>query len=84
MAFRSDCARRNRQFAAEKHRVRNPPDMPQLQEDAPAAFVNGARDLLPALNLLAGPNTGRCRVAAPIGVTDVASEIMRPALARWA
>lgn len=58
-----DCARGHRKFAAQVERIGNPPHMPKLQQDAAAGIVDGARDELPAFDVLGGLDTGSVSVA---------------------
>ena len=39
------------------------PDMPELEQDAPAGAMHALDDLAPALDLLVGPYAGRMRIA---------------------
>ena len=60
----SDRTGRNGQCTIQKQGVGNPPDMPELEQNAPAGIVNSPRDQFPALDLEWGPDTGG------VGVTD--------------
>ena len=78
--------RRDRQHAAGLERgMRDPADMPQLQEDDPALGVNGIDDLSPAGNLLLGIDAGHAGLPNPVAMTgDASAMINPPGVARWA
>ena len=63
MAFGGDGARCDGQFAVQVQRVGNPPNVPQLQEDAPTGVMDGLGDVGPAANLFVGPDAWGVRVA---------------------
>ena len=64
MALGRNGARGDRKLSVQIQRMRDTPDMPELQENTAARLMNRVRDLPPAFDLLARPNTGR------IGITD--------------
>ena len=64
-----------------QQRVGDAPDVPELQEDAPAGLMHGLGDLLPAGDLF-GTVDARCPGIALALRADLASLMIRPALAR--
>ena len=63
MARGGNGAGADRRLAIVEHRVRNAPHMPKLHENAPARFVDGVCDELPAFDLLIRPDARRVLIA---------------------
>ncbi len=62
MARGRDGAGGDREFAVQEERRGNPAHMPELGKNAPARFVHGVGDELPAFHLLVRPQAGRVRI----------------------
>ena len=60
---RGDRAGGDGQFAIEIERVRDPADVPELEENAAAVFMHGAGDELPSLDLFLRPDSRCVRIA---------------------
>ena len=65
MTFCGDGARRDGLRSVEIDRVRNAPDMPQLQHDAATCVMHGARDRAPTFGLLFRPDARSVRISNP-------------------
>lgn len=63
MPLGGDGARRHRQLAIQVERIGNPPDVPELQEDAPAGGVHRLGHVAPATDLVIGPDAGGVGIA---------------------
>jgi hypothetical protein len=66
VALRRDRARRDRKRAIMIDGVRDPPDMPELEQHAPASRVHALDNLSPALDLFVRPDAGGVRIADPL------------------
>jgi len=67
MALGRDRARPNGKGAVMIARIGDAPDVPELEEDAPAGAMHTLDDVAPALDLLSGPDAGRMRIADTCG-----------------
>ena len=68
LARRPDRRGRNRIYAVRlKIRVRNPPDMPHLENNSPTGFMDRVGDFAPAVNLCIGMDARRAGVSHTFG-----------------
>jgi hypothetical protein len=63
MPLGGERAWRNRQRPVLVDRIGDAPDMPELEEHAPAGAMHALHDFAPTLDLLVGPNAGGVRIA---------------------